>query len=177
MPVYDLGSKTPVLPPEGQYWIAPNAQVIGAVELKSGASIWFGATVRGDNDPIVIGENSNVQDASVLHTDEGVPLIIGANVTVGHMVMLHGATIGDGSLIGIGSVILNSAKIGKGCLVGANSLITEGKEFPDGSLIVGAPARVVRQLSPEQSRGLELSAAHYVNNWKRYARELRLADD
>src|ERR1700750_667690 len=123
MTVYQLGDKTPILPAVGDYWIAPNAQVMGSVVLHKNASIWFGATLRGDNDPLIIGENSNVQDNSVLHTDEGVPLTIGATVTVGHMVMLHGCTIGDGSLIGIGSIVLTGAKIGKGCLVGANSLI------------------------------------------------------
>ena len=172
MAVFDLGEKSPILPPAGHYWSAPNAQVIGAVELKANASIWFGATLRGDNDPIVIGENSNVQDGSVLHTDEGVPLVVGANVTIGHMVMLHGCQIGDGSLIGIGSIVLNRSRIGKGCLVGANTLITEGKEFPDGSMIMGSPGRVVRTLSPEESAALAMSAAHYVTNWRRYARDL-----
>jgi carbonic anhydrase/acetyltransferase-like protein (isoleucine patch superfamily) len=169
LPVYELAGRRPILPPGGQYWIAPNAQVIGRIELKTNASIWFGATLRGDNDPIVVGENSNVQGGSVLHTDEGVALTIGANVTIGHMVMLHGCTIGEGSLIGIGSVVLNGARIGRGSIVGASSLVTEGKEFPDGVLIMGSPARVVRELTPEQSKGLELSAAHYVQNWKRYA--------
>jgi carbonic anhydrase/acetyltransferase-like protein (isoleucine patch superfamily) len=174
MPVYQLGDKSPVLPSEGDHWIAPNAQVIGSVILRRHASVWFGCTLRGDNDPITIGENSNIQDNSVLHTDDGVPLTIGANVTVGHMVMLHGCEIGDGSLIGIGSVILNGAKIGKGCLVGANSLVTEGKVFPDGVMILGSPARVVRELSDTESKKLELSAAHYVANWQRYARDLKL---
>jgi carbonic anhydrase/acetyltransferase-like protein (isoleucine patch superfamily) len=173
MPVYQLGDKAPQLPAEGDYWIAPNAQVMGAVELRKNASVWFGCTLRGDNDPIVIGENSNIQDSSVLHTDEGVSLTIGRDVTVGHMVMLHGCTIGDASLIGIGSIILNGAKIGRGCLVGANSLVTEGKEFPDGVMIMGSPARVVRELSDMESKRLELSAAHYVANWKRYARDLK----
>ncbi len=173
MPLYDLGPKSPILPPAGQFWIAPNAQVMGAIELKRNASIWFGATLRGDNDPIVIGENSNVQDGSVLHTDDGSPLIVGPNVTIGHMVMLHGCTIGEGSLIGIGSIVLNGAKIGKGCLVGANTLITENKEFPDGSMIMGSPGKVVRELSPAQSAGLAMSAAHYVANWQRYVRDLK----
>jgi carbonic anhydrase/acetyltransferase-like protein (isoleucine patch superfamily) len=172
MAIYDLGAKRPILPPEGQYWVAPSAELMGAVELKPGASIWWGAVLRGDNDPIVVGENSNVQDGSVLHTDEGTPLIIGANVTIGHMVMLHGCTVGAGSLIGIGSIILGGAKIGKGSLVGANTLITEGKEFPDGVLIMGSPGKVVRELTPDQSKGLELSAAHYVANWQRYVRDL-----
>ena len=174
MPIYQLGDKAPELPAEGDYWIAPNAQVIGSVVLRRNASVWFGCTLRGDNDPMIIGENSNIQDSSVLHTDEGVPLIIGRDVTVGHMVMLHGCSIGDGSLIGIGSIVLNGAKIGKGCLVGANSLVTEGKEFPDGVMIMGSPARIVRELSDTEKKGLELSAAHYVANWKRYARELKL---
>ncbi len=172
MPVYDLGEKRPILPPEGEYWIAPNAEVMGAVTLKRNASIWFGCTLRGDNSPLVVGENSNVQDGSVLHTDEGIPVLLGANVTIGHMVMLHGCTVGDGSLIGIGSVILNGAKIGRGCLVGARSLITENKEFPDRSKIMGSPARVVGELSEEESKRLELSAAHYVGNWRRYVRDL-----
>jgi carbonic anhydrase/acetyltransferase-like protein (isoleucine patch superfamily) len=175
MPVYSLGEKRPILPAQGEFWIAPNAQVMGAVELHRNASVWFGCTLRGDNDPIVIGENSNIQDGSVLHTDEGEPLTIGANVTVGHMVMLHGCTIGDGSLIGIGSIVLNGARIGKGCLVGANSLITEGKVFPDGVMIMGSPGKVVRDLTPEESRRLELSAAHYVGNWKRYVRDMKPA--
>jgi carbonic anhydrase/acetyltransferase-like protein (isoleucine patch superfamily) len=170
--VYRLGAATPQLPPEGQYWIAPNAVVLGNVILKQNASIWFGATLRGDNDPIIVGENSNVQDGSVLHTDAGVPLTIGANVTIGHMVMLHGCTIGDGSLIGIGSVVLNGAKIGKGCLIGANSLITEGKEIPDHSMVMGSPGKVVRTLDEGAVAMLAMSAAHYVENWKRYAAEL-----
>ena len=173
MPVYDLGEKRPILPSEGDYWIAPNAQVMGSVELKRNASVWFGCTLRGDNDPLVIGENSNVQDGSVIHTDEGISVIIGKNVTIGHMVMLHGCTVGDGSLIGIGSVILNGATIGRGCLVGANTLITENKVFPDRSKIMGSPGRVVGELTEEESARLELSAAHYVNNWKRYVRDLK----
>src|ERR1700742_1003041 len=127
--VYNLGDTSPTLPAEGEYWIAPNATVLGNVILKQNASIWFNAVLRGDNDPIVVGENSNVQDGSVLHTDLGAPLTIGKDVTIGHMVMLHGCTIGDNTLIGIGSIILNHAKIGRNCLIGANSLITEGKEI------------------------------------------------
>jgi carbonic anhydrase/acetyltransferase-like protein (isoleucine patch superfamily) len=168
MNVYNLGAVGPTLPAEGEYWIAPNAVVIGNVILKKNASIWFGATLRGDNDPITIGENSNVQDGSVLHTDTGSPLTIGSNVTVGHMVMLHGCTIGDGSLIGIGSIILNGAQIGKNCLIGAGSLITEGKVIPDNSLVVGAPAKVVRELSAKQVDSLAESARGYVANWRRY---------
>lgn len=172
MTVYSLDGKTPSLPSEGDYWIAPNAAVMGNVVLKKNASIWFNVTVRGDNDPIEIGENTNIQDGSVLHTDVGMPLIIGKNVTVGHMVMLHGCTIGDNSLIGIGSIILNGAKIGRNCLIGANSLITEGKEIPDNSMVMGAPGKVVREVSEAQIQMLTGSALHYVENWKRYQKGL-----
>jgi carbonic anhydrase/acetyltransferase-like protein (isoleucine patch superfamily) len=141
---------------------------VGRVILKKNASVWFGATLRGDNEPIVVGENSNVQDGSVCHTDMGSPLIIGANVTIGHMVMLHGCEIGDNSLIGIGSIVLNGAKIGKNCLIGANTLITEGKEIPDNSLVMGAPGKVVRDVSESQSAVLRAGALHYVENWKRF---------
>jgi len=173
MAVYNLGDVAPELPAEDEYWIAPTAAVMGNVILKKNASVWFGATLRGDNDPIVIGENSNIQDGSVLHTDAGSPLTIGRDVTVGHMVMLHGCTIGDNSLVGIGSIILNGAKIGKNCLIGANCLITEGKEIPDNSLVMGAPGKVIREVSEGQARVLTASARHYVENWKRYRRELR----
>jgi carbonic anhydrase/acetyltransferase-like protein (isoleucine patch superfamily) len=176
MSVYNLGDYAPELPNIDEYWIAPNAAVIGRVILKKNASVWWGVTIRGDNDPIVIGENSNVQDGSVLHTDTGSPLTIGANVTVGHMAMLHGCTIGEGSLVGIGSVILNGARIGRNCLIGANCLITEGKEIPDNSLVMGAPGKVVRELSAEQGAMLAAGALHYVENWKRYRRSLRGAD-
>ena len=172
MSVYNLGSVTPTLPNDDEYWVAPTAAVIGNVVLKKNASVWWGATLRGDNDPIVVGEGSNIQDGSVCHTDTGSPLIIGANVTVGHMVMLHGCTIGDGSLVGIGSIILNGARIGKNCLIGANCLITEGKEIPDNSLVMGAPGKVVRELSPEQAARVAIGSAHYVENWKRFRREL-----
>ena len=173
MSVYDLGDVTPELPNDDEYWIAPNAIVIGSVILKKNASVWFGATLRGDNDPITVGENSNIQDGSILHTDAGSPLTIGANVTVGHMVMLHGCTIGDNTLVGIGSVILNGARIGKNCLIGANCLITEGKDIPDNSLVMGAPGKVVREVSPEQAAALADGAMHHVENWKRYRRELK----
>jgi carbonic anhydrase/acetyltransferase-like protein (isoleucine patch superfamily) len=173
MTVYSLADKKPQLPAAGEYWIAPNAVVVGDVTLKPGASVWFGAVVRGDNDPIVIGENSNIQDGSVLHSDPGEPLIIGANVTVGHMAMLHSCEIGDGTLIGIGAVVLGRAKIGKNCLIGANALITEDKEIPDGSLVMGQPGKVVRMLEPGQIAALQASAEHYVQNWKRYASGLQ----
>ena len=175
MGLYNLGNVTPELPNDDEYWIAPTAAVMGRVVLKKNASVWWGAVLRGDNDPVVLGENSNVQDNSVLHTDTGSPLILGANVTIGHMVMLHGCTIGDNTLVGIGSVILNGAKIGKNCLIGANCLITEGKEIPDNSLVMGAPGKVVRELSPEQAARMAMGSAHYVENWKRYRRELKEA--
>jgi carbonic anhydrase/acetyltransferase-like protein (isoleucine patch superfamily) len=168
MTSYRLGDHQPTVPEDGQYWIAPTAAVIGRVIIKKNASIWFGAVVRGDNDPIEIGENSNVQDNSVLHTDFGEPLTIGADVTVGHKVMLHGCTIGEGSLIGIGSIVLNGARIGRGCLIGAHALITEGKEIPDYSVVMGAPGKIVRQVTPEQAAGLRVGAQHYVENWKRF---------
>jgi len=175
MSVYNLGDIAPELPNEDEYWIAPNAMVVGRVILKKNASVWFGATLRGDNDPIVIGENSNVQDGSVLHTDVGSPLTIGANCTIGHLVMLHGCTIGDNSLVGIGSVILNGVRIGRNCLIGANVLLTEGKEIPDNSLVMGAPGKVVREVSPEQAQMLANGAEHYVANWRRYRAGLKPA--
>ncbi|MBV8683143.1 MAG: gamma carbonic anhydrase family protein [Caulobacteraceae bacterium] len=168
MNAFRLGGIAPTLPGAGEYWIAPNAIVVGNVILKKNASIWFGAVLRGDNEPIEIGENSNVQDNSVLHTDMGQPLVIGANVTVGHKVMLHGCTIGEGSLIGIGSVVLSGAKIGRQCIIGANSLITEGKEIPDRSLVMGSPGKVVRTLEPAQAEAIAHGAQHYVANWKRF---------
>jgi carbonic anhydrase/acetyltransferase-like protein (isoleucine patch superfamily) len=171
MAIYELEGVRPELDPES--WVAESATVLGRVVLKKGASVWFGATLRGDNDPIVIGENSNVQDGSVLHTDVGSPLTIGKNVTVGHMVMMHGCEVGDNSLIGIGSIILNGAKIGKNCLIGANSLITEGKVIPDGSMVMGAPGKVVREVSEQQLQGMMAGSLHYVENWKRYARGLK----
>lgn len=173
MTIYQLGEVQPIVPGEGNYWVAPDAQVMGNIELKKNASVWFGAALRGDNERITIGENSNVQDGSVLHTDMGFPLTIGKDVTIGHMVMLHGCTIGDNSLVGIGSIILNGAKIGKNCLIGANSLITEHKEIPDNSMVLGSPGKVVRQLSDEEAAALKLSADHYVENWKRYAAGLK----
>ena len=172
MTVYALGDKKPQLPPEGEYWIAPNAVMAGDVILKAGASIWFGCVLRGDTDTLTVGENSNIQDLSVLHADAGSPLTIGRNVTVGHKVMLHGCTIGDNSLIGIGAVILNGAVIGKNCLIGANALITENKIIPDGSMVVGQPGKVVKELSEGQIAALEMSAQHNVQNWKRFAAEL-----
>ena len=174
MPIYALDDRRPSF--EGEHFVAPNAAVIGSVLVKRNASVWFNATLRGDNDPITVGENSNVQDGSVLHTDIGQPLTIGRDVTVGHMVMLHGCAIGDNTLIGIGSIILNGAKIGRNCLIGANTLITENKEIPDGSMVMGAPGKVVRELNEQQIAMITFSAHHYVENWKRYAKGLRRVD-
>jgi carbonic anhydrase/acetyltransferase-like protein (isoleucine patch superfamily) len=170
MPVYSIGTHTPQIDP--QSWIAPNATVIGQVRLARNASIWWNCTVRGDTDLISIGENCNIQDGSVLHTDQGIQLIMGRDITVGHMVMLHGCTIGDGSLIGIGSILLNRSVIGKNSLVGANTLIPEGKVFPERSMIVGSPGKLVRQLNDDEVARVARSAAHYVSNWQRYQREL-----
>ncbi len=158
-------------------WIAPTAAVIGKVRLEAGASVWFSAVLRGDNELIHIGENSNVQDGTVMHTDMGWPLTLGKGVTVGHNAMLHGCTIGDHSLIGIGAVILNGAKIGKHCIIGANTLIAEGKEIPDGSLVVGSPGKIVRELTEQQKKMLEANAAHYVHNARRYAKDLQVDND
>ena len=171
MAIYQLDDKTPQIADSA--WVADNAEVMGDVRLGENVSIWFNTTLRGDNDPITIGDGTNIQDGSVLHTDEGVPLTIGRNVTVGHMVMLHGCSIGDESLIGIGAIVLNGAKIGRNCLVGAGALVTEGKEFPDGSMIIGSPAKVVRQLTLEQIEGLRYSAQHYIDNARRYKQGLK----
>jgi carbonic anhydrase/acetyltransferase-like protein (isoleucine patch superfamily) len=153
-------------------WVAPNATLVGKVRLEAQASVWFNAVLRGDNELIHIGEQSNVQDGTVMHTDMGYPLTIGKGVTIGHKAMLHGCSVGDYSLIGINAVVLNGARIGKYCIIGANTLIGEGKEIPDGSLVVGSPGKVIRTLSDEQKKMLEASAAHYVHNAQRYAREL-----
>ena len=154
------------------YFVADSADVIGTVRLEHPIRVWFNAVIRGDNDPIIIGENSNVQDCSVLHTDVGSPLTIGRNVTIGHKVMLHGCTIGDNTLIGINAVVLNGAKIGKNCLIGANSLVTEGKEIPDGSLVMGSPAKVVKTLTEQQQAQLEKSAEVYVAKSKQFKKDL-----
>jgi carbonic anhydrase/acetyltransferase-like protein (isoleucine patch superfamily) len=168
---YSLGERRIIC--RGDYWIAPNAVVIGTVVLENNASVWFGCVVRGDNDVITLGENSQLQDGCVVHTDPGLPVKLGKDVSVGHMAMLHGCTIGDGSLIGIKSVILNGAKIGRNCLIGANTLIAEGKEIPDGSLVVGSPGKIVRQLSAEQIRHINSFADHYVQRFKLYQRDLK----
>jgi carbonic anhydrase/acetyltransferase-like protein (isoleucine patch superfamily) len=175
MALYELNGIAPTVSPTA--WIAESAQVIGNVHIADGVSIWPGVVIRGDMDvPITIGKNSNIQDNSVLHADDGVPLTIGEGVTVGHLVMLHGCTIGDHSLIGIGAIVLNNARIGKHCLVGASSLVTEGKEFADGSMIIGSPAKAVKELSPEQQEKLKWSAAHYTANAKRFATGLKRVD-
>jgi carbonic anhydrase/acetyltransferase-like protein (isoleucine patch superfamily) len=166
MAMYALDGVAPRV--DGDAWIADSAQVMGNVELAAGVSIWFGTVVRGDTDVIRIARGTNIQDGCVLHADVGMPLSIGENVTVGHKVMLHGCTVGDGSLIGIGAIVLNGAKIGKGCIVGAGALVTEGKEFPDGSMVIGSPAKAVRQLTPEQQQGLLASAQHYMDNARRF---------
>jgi carbonic anhydrase/acetyltransferase-like protein (isoleucine patch superfamily) len=158
-------------------WAAPTATLIGKVRLQAGASVWFGAVLRGDNELIDIGENSNVQDGTVMHTDMGSPLTLGTGVTIGHNAMLHGCSVGDYSLVGINAVILNGARIGKYCIIGANALIPEGKEIPDGSLVMGSPGKVVRELTEAQKKMLEASAAHYVHNAERYARDLALQEE
>ena len=165
---YDLEDKKPKN--SGENWIAPNATIIGDVTLEKNSSVWFNAVIRGDNENIHVGEGSNVQDGSVLHTDPGCPLRLGKDVTIGHIVMLHGCTIGDNSLIGIGAVILNNAKIGKNCIIGAKALITENKVIPDNSLVVGAPGRVVRKLTDEEIGKITENAKHYQDNWKRYVK-------
>ncbi|MFN4170734.1 MAG: gamma carbonic anhydrase family protein [Pseudorhodobacter sp.] len=164
--IYALDGHAPQIHPDA--WVAPDANLIGKVVLEESASVWFGATLRGDNEEIRIGAGSNVQENSVLHTDLGYPLVIGANCTIGHKAMLHGCTIGDGTLIGMGATILNGAKIGKGCLIGACALITEGKEIPDGSLVMGAPGKVVRMLDATAQAGLLASAAGYRANMRRF---------
>jgi len=171
MALYELDGQAPQL--GKNVYIADSAQVIGKVTLEDNVSVWFGTVIRGDSEHIHIGRGSNIQDASVLHADEGVPLRLGENVSVGHKVMLHGCTVGDGSLIGIGAIVLNHAKIGKNCLVGAGALVTEGKEFPDGSMILGSPAKAVKQLPPEQMAGLRRIAEHYVENAEHFRTGLK----
>lgn len=166
MAVFELDGVAPRIAESA--WIADSAQVMGNVELAQDCSVWFGVVIRGDTEVIQIGRGSNIQDLSVLHADIGMPLTVGEDVTVGHRVVLHGCTIGDGSLIGIGAVVLNGAKIGKGCLVGAGALVTEGKEYPDGVMIMGSPARLVRQLTPERIEGLRRGARGYVDNARRF---------
>jgi carbonic anhydrase/acetyltransferase-like protein (isoleucine patch superfamily) len=176
MPIYSLDGNAPLLPDPDQFWIAPDAHVIGRVRLGRHVGIWFGAVLRGDNEPIDIGEATNIQEGAVLHTDEGAPLTVGAGCTVGHRAILHGCTIGENSLIGMGATVLNHARIGANCLIGANALVTEGKEFPDNSLIVGAPAKVIRALDEAAVERLRWSSRNYVENWKRFAKGMRRID-
>lgn len=173
--LYSLEGESPETPADGDFWVAPGAHVMGRVTISSGAGIWFNAVIRGDNERITIGTGSNVQDGAVLHTDPGCPLTIGANCTIGHQAILHGCEIGDGSLVGMGATVLNGAKIGKNCLIGANALVTEGKSFPDGSLIVGAPAKAVRQLDEAAIEGLRQSAVKYQENMRRFRDGLKPA--
>jgi carbonic anhydrase/acetyltransferase-like protein (isoleucine patch superfamily) len=173
MPIYALADADLEVEDEGAFWVAPTAVLIGRIVLKKNASVWFGAVLRGDNEPIVVGENSNVQDGSVLHTDIGAPLTIGRDVTIGHQVMLHGCTIADTALIGIKATVLNYASIPSFCLVGAHALVTERKTFEEGSLITGAPARAMRKVDDQQRQIIQFSAHHYVENWKRYKRDLK----
>ena len=173
MSLYALADRRPLLPASGRFWIAPNASLIGDVALGEDASVWFGATLRGDNERVTVGARSNVQDGATLHTDIGFPLDIGDDCTIGHNAILHGCAIGAGSLIGMGAVVLNGARVGRGCLVGAGALVTEGKVFPDHSLIVGAPAQLKRTLDAAAVAGLLRSAAGYVENSRRFAAALR----
>ena len=176
MPLYELDGIRPQVPASGRYWIAPDAHVIGNVIIEEDAAIWFGAVIRGDNDPIRIGARSNIQDNSVLHSDTGSPLTIGTDCTIGHKVILHGCTIGNGVLIGMGSTVLNGATIGDGCLVGANTLVTEGKSFEPGWMILGSPAKAARQIGPENQARMVRGAAGYVANWQRFKSTLKRID-
>ena len=173
MAIYELDGQGPDLPADGSYFVAPNAVLIGKVRMKKDSSVWFGCVLRGDNEWIEVGEGSNVQENTVCHTDPGRPLVIGKNVTVGHNVILHGCTIEDGALVGMGSIVMNGAKIRKGCVIGAGAFVTEDKEFPENSLILGAPAKAVRTLTPEQVAQLTRGAANYVRNGKRFKAGLK----
>lgn len=172
MSLYELGENRPDIPEDGSAWVAPNASLIGKVKLEPGASIWFNTVLRGDNELIHVGANSNVQDGSVLHTDPGFPLTLGAYVTVGHMTMLHGCVVGDGSLIGMSSTILNGTRIGRDCLIGANTFLTQGQDIPDNSLVLGAPGKVVRELTYQEVSSLKMSAEVYMRNSSRYREQL-----
>lgn len=171
MPLYELDGRRPTIAEDT--WIAPDANIIGDVVIEEGASVWFGCTLRGDNEQIVIGKGSNVQESTVMHTDPGFALIIGENCTIGHKAMLHGCRIADGALIGMGATVLNGARIGRDCLIGAGALITEGKDIPDGSLVMGTPGKIVRELDPVAVKGLEMSARHYQDNMRRFRAGLR----
>jgi carbonic anhydrase/acetyltransferase-like protein (isoleucine patch superfamily) len=171
MTLFALGNRRPQL--HEDTWVAPDANVIGDVVLEEAASVWFGATLRGDNERITVGKGSNVQENCVFHTDMGFPLTIGSGCTIGHKVMLHGCTIGTNSLIGMGATVLNGAKIGDNCLIGAGALVTEGKKIPDGSLVMGTPGKVVRELDEAAIKGLQLSALHYQENMRRFREQLK----
>jgi carbonic anhydrase/acetyltransferase-like protein (isoleucine patch superfamily) len=173
MPIYALDEQAPDLPEAGRFWVAPDAHVIGRVRLGADVGVWFGAVLRGDGEPLEVGERSNIQEGAMLHADPGFPLTVGADVTVGHHAILHGCTVGAGALIGMGATVLNGARIGAGCIVGANALVTEGKAFPDNSLVVGAPAKAVRTLDAAAAERLRASALHYVANWRRFAAGLK----
>ena len=169
MPIYSLSGVTPKLPPKGRFWVAPGARVIGKVTLHDEVSVWFGAVLRGDNDAIEVGARSNIQDNAMVHVDPGFPVTIGKGCTIGHHAIVHGCSIGDRSLVGMGATVLNGARIGADCLVGANSLVTEGKIFEDGSLIVGAPARAIRKLDAAAIAELRGPTENYLANWRRFA--------
>lgn len=172
MPVYSLDGRSPELPDEGAFWIAPDASVIGDVSLAAGVGVWFGAVLRGDQEPIVIGADTNIQEHGMCHTDTGFPLTVGAGCTVGHRAILHGCTVGDNCLIGMGAVVLNGARIGDNCLIGAGALVPEGREIPAGSLVIGMPGKVVRPLSEADIEANRRSAAHYLATWRRFAKGL-----
>ena len=176
MPIYELDGQAPDFPGEGNYWVAETATLIGRVRLKKDASVWFGSVLRGDNEWIELGERSQIQDNATLHTDPGFPLTIGANCVIGHNVILHGCAVGDESLIGMGAIMLNGAKVGRNCLVGAGAMITEGKDFPDNSLVVGAPARVIRTLDDKAAEMIRAGADIYVRRWQQYAKGLKRID-
>lgn len=176
MPIYSLNDRHPELPPEGDFWVAPDAHIVGRVRLGRDVSIWFGSVLRGDNELIEIGDGTNIQEGSMLHTDAGYPMRIGPMCTIGHHAILHGCTVEEGSLVGMGATVLNGARIGRGSLVGAGALVTEGKSFPDGSLIVGAPARAIRQLDEGAIAGIGETARHYIENWRRFASGLTRID-
>jgi len=176
MPLYSLAGVAPRTPGLGLFWIAPDATVIGGVKIGEDVGVWFGAVLRGDNEPITVGRGTNIQEGVMVHTDPGFPVVIGDFCTIGHHAIVHGCTIGSNSLVGMGATVLNGARIGRNCLVGANALVTEGKEFPDNSLIVGSPARAIRTLDDAAVEGLRRSARNYIANWQRFARDLKKVD-
>ena len=176
MTLYRFGELGPVLPEDGDVWVAPGAHVIGNVTLETGVSVWFGSVLRGDNEPINVGAGTNLQEQTVIHTDPGFPCMIGANCTIGHKAMLHGCTLGEGTLIGMGATILNGAKVGAGCLIGAGALVTEGKEIPDGSLVMGMPGKIIRTLTHEQRAANLASAAHYQSRMRAFRDNLVAID-